>query len=83
MSSTVQNGSGPVAAAPEEEHTDNPLHWLTEEQIEAIGKEFEELHEQMLTLTPAGEAQARARGKRAFQRCCGDLRGRFFEVHHT
>ncbi|HEX8977921.1 MAG TPA: fatty acid desaturase [Solirubrobacteraceae bacterium] len=47
MSTTVQNGSGPAAAAPEEDHTDNPLHWLTPEQIEAIGKEFEELHEQV------------------------------------
>src|SRR4051795_7440813 len=26
---------------------ENPLHRLTEEQIEAIGKEFEELHEQV------------------------------------
>jgi fatty acid desaturase len=47
MSTAVQNGSGPDAAAPDEEHTDNPLHWLTEEQIETIGKEFEELHEQV------------------------------------
>jgi NADPH-dependent stearoyl-CoA 9-desaturase len=47
MSTAVQNGHGPIGAAPEENRSDNPLHWLTEEQIEAIGKEFEELHEQV------------------------------------
>ncbi|MEO6859377.1 MAG: acyl-CoA desaturase [Solirubrobacteraceae bacterium] len=36
-----------MAADPEEIRSDNPLHWLTEEQIEAIGKEFDELHEQV------------------------------------
>src|SRR3954454_9627201 len=34
-----QNGSGP--------EPENPLHRLTEEQIEAIGKEFDELQEQV------------------------------------
>ncbi|MEA2211422.1 MAG: NADPH-dependent stearoyl-CoA 9-desaturase [Solirubrobacteraceae bacterium] len=47
MSTTVQNGNGNVAAAPDEDHSDNPLHWLTPEQIEEIGKEFEALHEQV------------------------------------
>src|SRR5690242_11700306 len=36
---TSRNGNG---AGPE-----NPLHKLTPEQIEAIGKEFDELHEQV------------------------------------
>ena len=35
------NGSTPVDA------TDNPLHRLTPEQIEEIGREFDELHEQV------------------------------------
>jgi fatty acid desaturase len=42
----TQNGHGPVAAAPDDS-SENPLHRLTPEQIEAIGKEFEELHEQV------------------------------------
>ena len=29
------------------DESDNPLHWLTPEQIEAIGREFDELHEQV------------------------------------
>jgi fatty acid desaturase len=37
------NGSGPVAI----DEPENPLHRLTPEQIEAIGKEFDELHEQV------------------------------------
>jgi hypothetical protein len=37
------NGSGPVAV----DEPENPLHRLTPEQIEAIGKEFDELHEQV------------------------------------
>src|SRR5690349_8234619 len=37
------NGSGPVAV----DEPENPLHRLTPEQIEAIGKEFDELHEQI------------------------------------
>jgi linoleoyl-CoA desaturase len=38
-----QNGSGPVAV----DEPENPLHRLTPEQIEEIGKEFDELHEQI------------------------------------
>src|SRR3954449_400854 len=38
-SKASQNGSGP--------EPENPLHRLTEEQIEAIGKEVDELHEQV------------------------------------
>jgi fatty acid desaturase len=37
------NGSAPVAV----DEPENPLHRLTPEQIEAIGKEFDELHEQV------------------------------------
>ena len=38
-----QNGSGPVAV----DEPENPLHRLTPEQIEALGREFDELHEQV------------------------------------
>jgi fatty acid desaturase len=41
----TQNGSGP--GEPAAEGSENPLHSLSEEQIEAIGKEFDELHEQV------------------------------------
>ncbi|MDQ6834637.1 MAG: acyl-CoA desaturase [Actinomycetota bacterium] len=47
MTTAVQNGHGPVSEAPSENGSDNPLHHLTDEQIEAIGKEFDELHEQV------------------------------------
>ncbi len=46
MSSATQNGhgpSGPAAVDVEE----NPLHRLTPEQIEELGREFDELHEQV------------------------------------
>jgi fatty acid desaturase len=46
MTTATQNGSGPAAPAAEAA-TENPLHRLTPEQIEDIGKEFEELHEQV------------------------------------
>jgi fatty acid desaturase len=46
MSTAVQNGSGPSSEA-KVDPNENPLHRLTDEQIEAIGKEFEELHEQV------------------------------------
>jgi fatty acid desaturase len=46
MTTTTQNGHGPVAVAPDNS-SETPLHRLTPEQIEAIGKEFEELHEQV------------------------------------
>jgi fatty acid desaturase len=46
MTTATQNGHGPATAAPTDS-SENPLHRLTEEQIEAIGKEFEELHEQV------------------------------------
>jgi len=39
----THNGNQPAALAPEE----SPLHRLTPEQIEAIGREFDELHEQV------------------------------------
>src|SRR5437763_14873869 len=37
------NGNAPVAV----DEPENPLHRLTPEQIEAIGKELDELHEQI------------------------------------
>ncbi|MGB9184566.1 MAG: acyl-CoA desaturase [Solirubrobacteraceae bacterium] len=46
MTTAVQNGHGP-SATPTVDPSENPLHRLTPEQIEAIGKEFEELHEQV------------------------------------
>ena len=41
----TQNGHSPAGA--EIDPSENPLHRLTPEQIEAIGKEFDELHEQV------------------------------------
>jgi fatty acid desaturase len=46
MTTAVHNGSGPNAAS-DIDPSENPLHRLTDEQIEAIGKEFDELHEQV------------------------------------
>ncbi|MGA9858663.1 MAG: acyl-CoA desaturase [Solirubrobacteraceae bacterium] len=46
MTTAVQNGNGRVTAAPPDA-AENPLHRLTPEQIEAIGREFDELHEQV------------------------------------
>jgi fatty acid desaturase len=46
MTTTTDNGSGPSAAGAEGQ-SDNPLHRLTPEQIEQLGKEFDELHEQV------------------------------------
>ncbi len=46
MSTAVQNGPGP-AAPTSVDGSDNPLHRLTPEQIEQIGREFDELHEQV------------------------------------
>src|SRR5690242_12197653 len=46
MATATQNGhhtNGHIAV----ETDDNPLHRLTPEQIEQIGKEFDELHEQV------------------------------------
>src|SRR5919205_3085406 len=42
---TTQNGSKTSTA--DHEEIENPLKKLTAEQIEAIGKEFDELHEQV------------------------------------
>jgi fatty acid desaturase len=44
MTTAVQNGSGP-SGPDTDERSDNPLHRLTPEQIEEIGREFDELHE--------------------------------------
>jgi fatty acid desaturase len=46
MTTAVHNGSGP-SAAPDIDPAENPLHRLTAEQIEEIGREFDELHEQI------------------------------------
>jgi NADPH-dependent stearoyl-CoA 9-desaturase len=46
MTTAVHNGSGPSAAS-DIDPSENPLHRLTDEQIEQIGKEFDELHEQV------------------------------------
>ncbi len=42
----VHNGAGP-AAERDAADAENPLHRLTPEQIEALGREFDELHEQV------------------------------------
>jgi NADPH-dependent stearoyl-CoA 9-desaturase len=42
----AHNGSGPAAPAAGTD-SDNPLHRLTPEQIEQLGREFDELHEQV------------------------------------
>jgi fatty acid desaturase len=46
MTTAIHNGGGPSAASTIDP-SENPLHRLTAEQIEAIGKEFDELHEQI------------------------------------
>src|SRR5437016_9529606 len=46
MTTATQNGSGPAAPAAEAQ-PENPLRRLTPEQIEQLGKEFDELHEQV------------------------------------
>jgi NADPH-dependent stearoyl-CoA 9-desaturase len=46
MSTAVQNGHGPTGPV-EIDGAENPLHRLTPEQIEEIGREFDELHEQV------------------------------------
>jgi fatty acid desaturase len=48
MTSATQNGNGTITAIhPADDEPENPLHRLTPEQIEQIGKEFDELHEQV------------------------------------
>ena len=46
MTTAVENGHGP-SQTPTVDPSENPLHRLTPEQIEAIGKEFDQLHEQV------------------------------------
>jgi fatty acid desaturase len=43
----AHNGHGPSGSAPDAAASENPLHRLTGEQIEALGREFDELHEQV------------------------------------
>jgi fatty acid desaturase len=67
MSTVTQNGHGPTAKAESSNGSDNPLHRLTDEQIEQIGKEFEELHEQVKS--DLGDRDAKyIRSMIAFQR---------------
>jgi fatty acid desaturase len=62
----VQNGKGP-AEPTEVDSSENPLHRLTPEQIEQIGREFDELHEQVKA--DLGDRDARyIRSMIAFQR---------------
>ncbi len=66
MTTAVQNGHGP-SETPAVDTSENPLHRLTPEQIEAIGKEFDELHEQVKA--DLGDRDARyIRSMIAFQR---------------
>jgi len=46
MTTATQNGHGPNATVEADDST-NPLHRLTPEQIEELGREFDELHEQI------------------------------------
>ena len=43
----VHNGNGRAAPGPGAPDSENPLHRLTAEQIEELGREFDELHEQV------------------------------------
>jgi fatty acid desaturase len=43
----AHNGHGPAAPRHDAAESENPLHRLTAEQIEALGREFDELHEQV------------------------------------
>jgi fatty acid desaturase len=43
----AHNGHGPSASTHDAGESENPLHRLTPEQIEALGREFDELHEQV------------------------------------
>jgi NADPH-dependent stearoyl-CoA 9-desaturase len=53
----VHNGNGRAARGRGATDSDNPLHRLTREQIEALGREFDELHEQVKA--DLGERDAR------------------------
>jgi NADPH-dependent stearoyl-CoA 9-desaturase len=54
MTTAVQNGAGPTLTPAVE---DNPLHRLTPEQIEELGREFDALHEEVKA--DLGERDAR------------------------
>ena len=47
MATATHNGHRDATAASRSTSRDSPLHRLTPEQIEAIGREFDELHEQV------------------------------------
>ena len=67
MATATQNGSSNGDVSAIENEIDNPLNRLTPEQIEAIGKEFDELHEQVKA--DLGDRDARyIRGIIALQR---------------
>src|SRR5215213_11374384 len=63
MATATQDGSGDGRVT----EIENPLHRLSDEQIETIGKEFDELHEQVKS--DLGDRDARyIRGVIALQR---------------
>jgi fatty acid desaturase len=63
----VHNGNGRAARDRGATDSENPLHRLTPEQIEALGREFDELHEQVKA--DLGDRDARyIRSMIAFQR---------------
>ncbi|HEX4009977.1 MAG TPA: acyl-CoA desaturase [Solirubrobacteraceae bacterium] len=67
MTTTVHNGAGPAPATASVQSAENPLHRLTPEQLEQIGREFDELHEQVRG--DLGDRDARyIRSMIAFQR---------------
>src|SRR5690348_10114474 len=47
MATATQNGTGTLNGQHSTDEPENPLHRLSAEQIEQIGKEFDELHEQV------------------------------------
>ena len=47
MATATQNGHVDGVKLSADEMPANPLHRLTDEQIEQLGKEFDELHEQV------------------------------------
>ncbi len=57
MSATIERPPVPPPAAPPREEPDNPLHRLTSEQLETLGRELDALHEEVFA--DLGERDAR------------------------
>jgi fatty acid desaturase len=57
MSATIERSPAPPPAAPSFEEPENPLHRLTPEQLEQLGRELDALHEEVFA--DLGERDAR------------------------